>query len=382
MIQRSPPVNRVAPRPTVRARSAAAATPAAVGASAELRAVLEAMPDAVLVCDPADQVRMVNPAAARMFAGRPVHNRADLLARFETPPDEPAADQPLTLRPRDMTNRWFELRSVPIRRPTEPSDDAAAGRILILRDVTEGRLARAERKAFLAILSHELRTPITTIYAGSRVLARRAAASQSAAASQLAGGEIAADISAEAAHLYDVVEDLLVLTRAEQGLLDLSVEPVLLQRLVESTIRIAARRTPIVPIERAGTTDPPAVRGDAVYIEQAIRNLVTAASRFGGPDVPVVVRLAADDREVSLSVLDRGPDVRRNEAERLLDLVEEPRGLRQSVGIGPFVCRRIVEAMGGRIWASPRDDGGLEIGFALPRYDDRADADFDEGLSA
>jgi two-component system sensor histidine kinase KdpD len=194
-----------------------------------------------------------------------------------------------------------------------------------------------------------------------------------AAAVATDGREIAADISAEAAHLYDLVEDLLVLTRVEQGLLDLSIEPVLLQRIVETSIRLAASRSPSVTINRAGTNDPPAVRGDPVYIEQVIRNLVTAASHYSGTDDPVIISLAADEREVSLRVLDRGPDLRPRDAERLLDLVEEPRGSRQSAGIGPFVSRRIVESMGGRIWVTPRHDGGAEIGFALPRYDDATD---------
>jgi K+-sensing histidine kinase KdpD len=336
-----------------------------------LRAVLEALADAVLVCDGDGRVRIVNPAADRLFAGRPVHDWEDLLGRLESLPVDPVGDRPLAVRLRDLPNRWFELRSVPVRRTSEPPGDEPAGRILLLRDVTEARRSRAERRTFLAILSHELRTPITTIYAGSRVLARRVMPPP-------AGGEIAADISAEAAHLYDVVEDLLVLTRAEQGLLELSEEPVLLQRLVESTVRIAERRTPVVPIVRAGATDPPAVRGDPIYIEQAIRNLVTAASRFGGPESPVEVRLSADDKEVSLRVLDRGPDLRRQEAEQLLDLVDEPRSPRNGAGIGPFVCRRIIETLGGRIWASPRDKGGLEIGFALPRYEESRD----EGIPA
>src|SRR5580765_132315 len=322
MIQRLPAPNRGAPRRQVRARSAAARPAASsVGPSAELRAVLEAMPEAVLVCDPDDRVRIVNPTAERLFKGRPVRDRADLLGRFEPLPTDPPPDQPVTLRPRDVPNRWFELRSVPVSRGAQPSHGEATGRILILRDVTEARLARAERRAFLSILSHELRTPITTIYAGSRVLARRAA-------QRPAGTEIAADISAEAAHLYDVVEDLLVLTRAEQGLLDMSVEPVLLQRVVETSIRLASSRAPSVPIVRAGITDPPAVHADPVYIEQVIRNLVTAASRYGGPDAPIVIRLEADDREVSLRVLDRGPDLRPREAERLLELVDEPRSPR------------------------------------------------------
>ena len=329
------------------------------------------MPEAVLVCDHDDRIRIVNAAADRLFKGRPVRNRSDLLARFEPLPIDPPPDKPVTLRPREIPNRWFELRTVAVSRGTQPSDDEATGRILILRDVTEARLAKAERRAFLSILSHELRTPITTIYAGSRVLARRGA-------QRPAGTEIAADISAEAAHLYDVVEDLLVLTRAEQSLLDLSVEPVLLQRVVETSVRLASTRAPTVPIVRVGVTDPPAVHGDPVYIEQVIRNLVTAASRYGGPGAPVVIRMEADDREVSVRVVDRGPELKPRDAARLLDLVDDPRSTRQGAGIGPFVCRRIVESMGGRIWASPGDGGGAEIGFALPRYDDLGE----DGLSA
>jgi two-component system sensor histidine kinase KdpD len=326
------------------------------------------MPEAVVVFDPDDQVRMVNPAAERLFAGRPVRDRADLLGRFEPVLSDPPVDRPAILRPRDAPNRWFELRSVVVNRHAPPTDDEPAGRILMLRDVTEARLARAERRAFLSILSHELRTPITTIYAGSRVLARRASW-----AGRPVGTEIAADISAEAAHLYDVVEDLLVLTRVEQGLLDLSVEPVLLQRVAEAAIRLADRRAPSVPIVQAGVSDPPAVRGDPLYVEQVVRNLVTAASRYGGPGAPVTIRISADEGEVCLRVLDRGPNLRAHEAERLLDLVDDDRGPRQNAGIGAFVCRRIIESMGGRIWAVPRDDGGVEIGFALPRYDDPAE---------
>jgi signal transduction histidine kinase len=343
------------------------------------------MPDAVLLFDTDERVQLVNPAAARLFAARPVRDRADLAGRFEPLLIEPSPDESVTLRARDVPNRWFELRSIPVSRQSQAG---RGGRILVLRDVTEARMARAQRRAFLSILSHELRTPITTIYAGSRVLARQArkptpgadgpVPTATPAGGATASTEIAADISAEAAHLYDLVEDLLVLTRAEQGLLDLSVEPVLLQRIVETSIRLAASRTPGVTIARVGTNDPPAVRGDPVYIEQVIRNLVTAAAHYAGTGEPVIIGLAADEREVSLRVLDRGPDLRPRDAERLLDLVEEPRGSRQSAGIGPFVCRRIVEAMGGRIWVTPRPDGGAEIGFALPRYDDSNE----EGLTA
>lgn len=329
------------------------------------------MPEAVLVCDRGDSVRLVNPVADRLFAGQPVQDLADLLSRFEPVAGQRAVDGgPVTLRLRTAPTRWFELRTFPVGRGTptgaaaevpQPGDEG--GRILVLRDVTADREERAERRAFLSILSHELRTPITTIYAGSRVLARRGAPPSSGAQ------EIAKDISAEAARLYDVVEDLLVLTRAEQNLLELSDEPILLQRVVESAVRVAQGRTPEVPIVVAGSAEPAAVEGDAVYVEQVVRNLVTAATRFGSPDAPVVIRLENHDGEVSLEVLDRGPDLSPAELERSFALVDEG-GLRASAGgIALFVCRRLVEAMKGRVWVRARDGGGAVFGFVLPAYE-------------
>ena len=360
-------------------RSAAARSTSAVGPVAELRAVIEAMPEAVLICDPEDRVRMGNPAADRLFANQPVTDVADLLARFEPLPAGALPDHPVTVRPRRVPNRWFEMRSVRIGR--EAGEDATAtaagpdptfdpgGRIVILRDVTSANIERAERRAFLAILSHELRTPITTIYAGSRVLARRRAG-EAGASEAGKSREIAADISAEAARLYDVVEDLLVLTRAEQGVLELSDEPVLLQRAVESAVRVVRSRHPDIPIIVAGNPSPPAVRGDGVYIEQVLRNLIGSATRFGAAGTPIIVRFTSSPGEVAVSVLDRGPDLTAEELTTSFALTDVPPGPRRfGLGIGLFVCRRLVESMRGRVWVSRREGGGAEFGFALPRLD-------------
>jgi signal transduction histidine kinase len=347
-------------------------TARATGPALELRAVIGAMPEPVLVCDHRDRVRVVNPAADRLFAGRPVQDAGDLLSRFEPLPGSTASDGvAVTLRPRTIPNRWFELRTFPVdadhdraemANDNEPTPEAG-GRIIVLRDVTANREERAERRAFLSILSHELRTPITTIYAGSRVLARRDAVHGTAT------DEIASDISAEAARLYDVVEDLLVLTRAEQNLLELSHEPILLQRIVEGAIRVARSREPGALIVPAGATDPPAIEGDPVYVEQVVRNLVTAATRFAGPTKPVVIRLAEGDAEVALEVLDRGPDLSPAEIQTSFALADSGAIRSAGLGIGLFVCRRLIEAMNGRVWVRAREGGGAAFGFALPRYE-------------
>jgi signal transduction histidine kinase len=346
------PARRLTPR------SAASPVESASGSLAELRSVLDAVPEAVLVFDNEGRVRFANPAVDRMFQGRAIADHRDLMSRFEPLPAGAPTEGTLLVRPTRTPNLWYELRSVPLGRTGQ-----SQGRILVLRDVTADREQRAEGHAYLSILSHELRTPITTIYAGSRLLSRRG---RRAAAAQ---EEIATDISVEAARLYDLVEDLLALTRVERELLEMTDEPVSLPRAVEIAVRTVASRSPEVAIIAAGATDPPAVRGDADYVAHAVRNLVASAIRFGGLQAPVIVRIEPGEGEVAVRVLDRRPDATAAELSMSFALVDEPTAPRRlRLGIPLFVTRRLVETMGGRVWARPRTDGGAELGFALPAY--------------
>ena len=255
----------------------------------------------------------------------------------------------------------------------QPAPDAAARSGSVVDppwDLTDSRDLRPVREAFLAILSHELRTPITTIYAGSSVLARRASLSPSATRT------LATDISAEAARLYDLVENLLVLARLERRVLDPLDEPILLQRALDTTIRTIVDRLGDVPIDRRGDADAPPIHGDATYVEQACRNLVLASIPYAGPEperrLLVDVRSIPATGEVAIAVLDRGPALSDSELERVFELPTAADVARLAgAGVGPFVCRHLVEAMGGRVWARNRPGGGLETGFAL-RIDERA----------
>ena len=338
--------------------------------AAELRAVIEAMGEAVMVCDAGGRVSIVNPAADALFRGRPVETFEDLLSRFDPPPSRDATSLggPLEVRLIDThPDRWVELRVYPVpgvsRRAGEPEDDA--GRIAVMRDITASRRARAQREAFLGILSHELRTPITTIYAGSKVLSRDETLERTTRL------ELASDISAEAERLFRLVEDLLVMTRVERGVLHIASEPVLLQRVVASATRLESAHWPSTRIQMYETTDLPAVAGDATYVEQVVRNLLSNAAKYSPAGAPVEVRLEDADDEVVVRVLDRGRGFQTAESEDLFELFyRSPATAAQAsgAGIGLFVCRRLITAMGGRIWARPRPGGGAEFGFALRRY--------------
>ena len=337
--------------------------------AAELRAVVEAIGEAILVCDGSGRVALVNPAADALFAGRPVQTFDDLLSRFawaaETPPDPGGV--PLELRLRDGPERWVELRTYRVPAVARRDGDSAdvEGRIAVMRDITAARQARAQREAFLGILSHELRTPITTIYAGSKVLARN---------EPIDGAtwrDLATDISEEAERLFRLVEDLLVITRVERGALQLANEPVLIQRVLASAIRVESSHWQTTRIAYDEPPDLPAVSGDATYVEQVIRNLLSNAAKYSPPRATVRVRLEERADEVVMRVLDRGHGFRSKETDDLFELFyRSPATAAQAsgAGIGLFVCRRLIHAMGGRIWARPRPGGGAEFGFALRRY--------------
>jgi signal transduction histidine kinase len=168
------------------------------------------------------------------------------------------------------------------------------------------------------------------------------------------------------------VEDLLALSRVEGGI-TIDGEPVLVQHLVAPVVASEAQRWPAITFETRLPVDLPAVFGDRTYVEQVLRNLTSNAGKYGTPGSTVTVEATESEDEVVLRVLDRGIGVAPDEAAKLFDLFyRSPQSARTAsgAGIGLYVSRGLITAMGGRIWVAPREGGGSEFGFTLPRYRD------------
>ena len=160
----------------------------------------------------------------------------------------------------------------------------------------------------------------------------------------------------------------MALTRFGEGALEVGNDPVLLQRVVPAVARSEEGRWPGRPIEVKLESDLPPVAGDATYIEQVVRNFVVNAMKYGRPGAPVVIDAKANPEEVEVRVIDDGPGFPEEEAPRLFQLYYRSAAVSNKVsgsGIGLFVCARLIDAMGGRIWAANRPEGGAEFGFAL-----------------
>jgi signal transduction histidine kinase len=220
------------------------------------------------------------------------------------------------------------------------------------------------RDAFIGVISHELRTPITTIYGLSKMLRQRGAA---------LGSDVIIrtieDVEAEADRLQRLVEDLLVLSRAERGAVEVNGEPLGLGRVLRRVV--AAERGRMVGREFVLELSDalPVVIGEETYVEQVVRNLLTNAAKYSESTTPIRVTAEPSEDEVIVRVLDEGIGIPEADAARAFELFfrSAPASrMASGAGIGLFVCRQLVEAMKGRIWAIPRDGGGTEVGFALP----------------
>lgn len=341
--------------------------------AAELHAIVGAIGDPIIVVASEGAIVLANPAAEGLLAPLTSRTLAALLGRFVNPP---AADPTALakaarrqLRTTEPTPRWFDVRAYPVT-GGDRGDPSYGETILILRDVTEARQREAIRDSFIGVLSHELRTPVTTIYAGSKVLAR---ASHTLDAEARAG--ILEDIHSEAERLHRLVEDVVALTRFGEGALEIGTDPVLLQRVIPSVIHSEEGRWPGGRFEAVIEPDLPPVAGDMTYVEQVLRNLLSNAMKYGGPSAVARVVAEPGDHEVVVRVLDRGQGFDPAEATRLFELYYRSPSVARTLsgsGIGLFVCARLIEAMGGRIWATNRPDGGAEFGFTLREVADEA----------
>ncbi|MBI2777774.1 MAG: PAS domain S-box protein [Chloroflexi bacterium] len=331
--------------------------------AAELNAIIRAIGEGLVVMDGPGRITMANPTARNLLEPIDAWTLDAVLDRLEDPDGVARSAMTVpgiaaTLRLRAPAAAWIEISNYAV------GDEVPTGEhIIILRDVTLAREREAVRDAFVGILSHELRTPVTTIYAGAKVLARSESQMEPEARR-----EIFDDIHIEAERLHRLVEDVVALTRFGEGALEIGNEPVLLQRVVPTVVRSEQARWPQGRFEVDLSPDLPPVSGDRTYLEQVIRNLLANAVKYGGVGAPIRLVTRTEGDEVSVRVLDEGPGFPEQEGDRLFELYyRSPTTSSQASGsgIGLFVCARLIDAMGGRIWASNRPAGGAEFGFAL-----------------
>lgn len=339
---------------------------------------------AIYVVDPEGVVTEWTDGARRIKGYEPWEVIGQPCAMFHTPEARVAGEPEAILEEAARTGRaeheswhvrkdgsrfWAHEVATPIR----DEDGHLLGFTKISRDMTVARMfeqrqeeslarerdAREAAEAFMAIMSHELRTPVTTIYGTASLLMRDPTRPDIR--------ELLADIEDEADRLLRIVDDLLVLSRVERGVVVLTPEPIVIRHLIADVLEVVRRRYPSARIDVEGTIATPAL-ADATALRQVLHNLLTNAAKYAGADGPIVVRLTESGDWVRIEVLDEGPGLGAQPDDLFQLFHRSPDTARAAPGsgIGLYVAQQLAGAMGGAIVAGTRPEGGARFEVRLP----------------
>jgi PAS domain S-box-containing protein len=333
--------------------------------------VLGSSSDGIFSVGPDLRVRSWNPAMARLTGVTPVVAVGQSCCAVFRPLDESGGplfgatcpcrtgDQAELLVQlsvaHDMT-LWLNCAFSPM------SDD---GFVVVARDVTTRKQIEDEKADFLATVSHELRTPLTPIKGFLQTLIRR-------------DREFADD---ERQHIYDVmlreeqrlerlVHQLLQATSLDQAEHLIVPETLDWSQAVHDQVDQMRRADPTREFSVVFAPDVPAVIGDEQLAGQVLANLLSNAVKFSPVGTPVGVGVAHDGHRVITTVADHGPGVAPADRDRIFEkftrLGNHLTRPQQGVGLGLYIVRRSVEAMGGTVWVDPAPGGGAAFSFSLP----------------
>ena len=330
-------------------------------------AILENIAEGIVAVDREGEVVLWN-SAAEVITGVPASvalGRApvDVLQRSLESPDEAARRERLVPIMRGREEVWLSVTEAVMRDPL----GAVAGRIFAFRDISGDRLVEQVKTDFVSTVSHELRTPLTSIYGFAETLLRQ----------DVMFGEEEREtflryIASESQRLTSIVDTLLNVARLDTG--DLQVN------LAETDVRDVVGQVldTVSATEVNGhrfvvdlPDEPLAATADPEKLRQVCSILVDNALRYSPDGGTVTVGAARRQDTVEVSVADEGIGIPQSDQEQIFRKFyrgsdAELRAGAGGTGLGLFIARGLVTAMGGRIWVSSREGEGSRFAFELP----------------
>lgn len=266
---------------------------------------------------------------------------------------------------RDEAGKPRLMRGVATDVTERKEAEARASRMEI--EVAQGRneLAHLSRVAMLGELSgalaHELNQPLAAILSNAQA-AQRFLAQGNPDLDEIR--EILGDIVDADRRAGDIIRRLRALLRKE----DSTRQPVNMNELVREVLRLTDgdRLTRGVEVAVAFTPGLPPVMGDRVQLQQVLLNLLTNAgdAMEGQTRRELTVRTTVQEGRVDVSVADWGMGIAAEDLERIFEPFITSKA--QGMGLGLSICRTIIQAHGGKLWAENREEGGATFHFRLP----------------
>jgi PAS domain S-box-containing protein len=330
-------------------------------------AILANIADGIVAVDRDGGVVLWNSAAERI-TGVPAsvalgRTPLDVLQRSLEAPEDAARGDRLVPIMRGREEVWLSVTEAVMRDPL----GAVAGRIFAFRDISGDRLVEQVKSDFVSTVSHELRTPLTSIYGFAETLLR-----QDVMFGEEERQTFLRYIASESQRLTSIVDTLLNVARLDTGDLQVDIADTdvreVVGRVIE-TVSAADRNGHDFVVDLPD--EPLAARADPEKLRQVCAILVENALRYSPDGGAVTVGAARRQETVEVSVADEGIGIPQADQEQIFRKFyrgsdAELRAGAGGTGLGLFIARGLVAAMGGRIWVSSREGEGSRFAFELP----------------
>jgi len=216
------------------------------------------------------------------------------------------------------------------------------------------------RNTLLSSISHDLRTPLSAITGAATTLLQKDVVLDMSSRT-----ELVETIREEAERLNRSIKNVLDMTRLESGAIRLNKEWQPLEEIVGVVLERLDDRLQDHPVTVKLQGNLPLIPFDGLLIEQVLVNLFDNAIKYTPKGTPLELSATESFYTVTVSLADRGPGIPPGEEEHIFDKFVRGRASGTGVGLGLAICRTIINAHGGRIWAENREGGGAVFRFTL-----------------
>jgi PAS domain S-box-containing protein len=331
-------------------------------------AIVANIADGIVAVDRDGEVVLWN-AAAEQITGVPQEEAIGrttvqvLQRRLESADDEVTGGSRLVSILRGGEEVWLSLSEAVMRDPL----GAVSGRIFAFRDISADRMVEQVKSNFVAAVSHELRTPLTSIYGFAETLLR-----QDIPFAEEERRTFLSYIASESERLTGIVDQLLIAARLDAG--DLQVE--------RGRIDVGSVVSEVVgTVEQSDgmnghrfeidlPDEPLAAEADPEKVRQVFNILVENALRYSPQGGTVTVGARRNDDRVEVRVIDQGMGIPASEREwifrKFYRAESAARDGAAGTGLGLFIAKELVNAMGGRMWVDSTEGEGSSFAFELP----------------
>jgi len=337
-------------------------------AKGELEALFDGMASGVMILDQKGRIESWNPALAAMFPDMGQARGQTVLEATMQPGlqklatsllESPQGTQRMSSRLQTRERRELQAVLVPYRTP-----GGVRKIVIVFHDITEVRRLERVRQDFMVNITHEIRTPVSSIQGYAETLLDQP---DMEAGTRQGFLEV---IHKNARHMGHMVEKLLSLARLDaEG--EVELEPVDLRETLVTATRTLAQKTQArgVTIRDALPESLPTVMATPPGLLEVLLNLLENAIVYGPEHAEVTVSAEPAGQDCVVSVIDQGQGVPERFRERVFERffrVDGARNVKEGrYGLGLAICRQLVESFGGRIWLESLLDAGQGAGTAL-----------------